>query len=202
MGYSTVLQLSQKPLNVVLGDQAAFRVEFINDSITIKPLRPNAKSNIFIFTENDRFNLTIKSGSVSLVDYVIRLRRIYSDPQKTIQLEKNRTNSGLKLSLIRATSKQSEYFLDFSILNQRRKSITLQPNQFRVVCGNLIRPIRSLYLDGSNIKSGATLSGSMLFPCASIDTLSIWLSPTDENPIKFDFIGKNRPSKLAVLHAF
>ena len=35
-GFSTVVQLPSKPLNVVLGDQGVFRIEFINDSITIK----------------------------------------------------------------------------------------------------------------------------------------------------------------------
>src|ERR1035441_4767317 len=86
VGYSTVVQLSQKPLNVVIGDQSAFRVEFINDSITLKPLRPGAKTNLFIFTENDRFNLTIRVGKASAVDYVVRVRRIFSDPQNTVQL--------------------------------------------------------------------------------------------------------------------
>ena len=100
-------------MNVVLGDQTAFRVEFINDSITLKPLRSGAKSNIFIFTDNDRFNLTVKSGSVALVDYVIRIRRIYSDPQKVSLLGKFRTEKGLKLTLIRATKERCDLFFGF-----------------------------------------------------------------------------------------
>jgi hypothetical protein len=201
VGYSTVLQLSQKPLNVVLGDQSAFRVEFINDSITLKPLRAGSKSNIFIFTENDRFNLTLKSGPASNVDYVVRLRRIYSDPQKSVPLNQFRTDRGLRFTLIRVTERDSDLFLDFSIENQRKKSIYLRPEQFRIVSENMVRPIRSLYLDSQTIKAGSVLSGSMLFPGKKLNQLSIWLNPTDEKPIAFNF-NKKSPSKMEVLRAF
>lgn len=200
LGYSTVLQLSQKPLNVVLGDQSSFRVEFINDSITLKPLRAGAKTNIFIFTDNDRFNLTVKAGPIALVDYVVRIRRVYVDPLQTTQLNQFIYEKGLKFKLIRTTDKGPDVFLDFIIENHRKDSVRLRTDQFRVVAEGLPQQIRSLYLDSPTIKSGSALSGTLLFPKKNLNQLSIWLSANEEKPLEFAF-NKKSLHKKGVLHA-
>lgn len=200
VGYSTVIQLSQKPLNVVLGDQSAFRIEYINDSVTIKPLRAGAKSNIFIFTENDRFNLTVKSGPAGSVDYVIHLRRVFPVPQKVIKLNRSQIINGLKFNFIKATEKDSELFLDFSISNLRKKSIYLKPETFRFVADNFSRPIRSIYLDNQSINPGSTAFGTLLVPATNLNQVSVWFVLNDEKPMTFNL--KNKPPlKKEVLHA-
>ncbi len=195
IGYSTVIQLSQKPLNVVLGDQAAFRIEFINDSITIKPIRPAAKTNLFIFTENDRFNLTIRVGQSASVDYVVRLRRIFTDPKKTVQLNRFQTNNGLRLTLMRATYNERETFLDFSIQNTGKHFLTLSPDLFRVAVDDILKPIRSLYLDNVGIKPGGLVTGSILFPATNLGKkLSLWLGVQGGKPaVMVFFIQKGGP---------
>ena len=201
VGYSTVVQLSQKPLNVVIGDQTSFRVEFINDSITIKPLRPGAKTNLFIFTENDRFNLTIRVGPAAAVDYVVRVRRIFSDPQKTVQLNLTRSKNGLTFTLLRITHKDSEAFLDFTVQNQRKKFITLNPEHFRVTVDNVVRTIRSLYIDTPSIKPGAWASGSLLVPSHGLGHLTVWLGLLGDKPVSFTF-NRSVSSNKEVLRAF
>jgi hypothetical protein len=188
ISYSTVIQLSQKPLNVVLGDQSAFRVEFINDSITIKPARSGAKTNLFIFTENDRFNLTLKAGSPASVDYVVRLRRIFSDPKKTVALNRFHTQAGLRLTLLKATFNDRETFLDFSIHNLGKKNVTLHPEHFRIAIDDLVKPIRSLYIDAATIKPGGTITGSILFPAANLGKkLSLWIGVSGGKPAAMVF---------------
>ena len=83
IGYSTVIQFHSKPLSAVLGDQDAFKIEYIGNSITLKPLLPHAKSNLFLFTEYDRFNCTLSTGDPAKVDYLVKL----SVPSKTYPVE-------------------------------------------------------------------------------------------------------------------
>lgn len=73
LGYSTVIEFTSKPISAVVGDQDAFKLEFVKNSITVKPLIPHAASNLFVFTEYDRFNCTLKTVSSSEVDYLVRI---------------------------------------------------------------------------------------------------------------------------------
>ncbi len=200
IGYSTVLQLTQKPQNVVLGDQSAFRIEFINDSITIKPLKFGAKSNIFVFTESDRFNLTVKSGNAALVDYVVRIRRVFPDRQKINLLNLISTQRNLKLTILRATEKDSELFLDFNIKNLRHKSLFVRPDTFRFSACNFFRPIRSPYIENQNLAAGSSTAGTLLVPLTSIKDIKLWFTPNDETPISFQFkrVGVKSEAKNAI----
>jgi len=198
IGYSTVIQLTSKPLNVVIGDQASFRVEFINDSITLKPIKP-AKTNLFIFTENDRFNLTVKTGQPGSVDYVVRLRRVFSDPKNSVVLNKIRIQHGVALVLHRMTLKDTEAFIDFTVQNNDTKTLSLNPELFRIVQNGIVKPIRSLYLASTELKTGRTTSGSLLFPATSFgQSLAIWVGFQRQKPIHFTF--KSSDKKLEVAH--
>lgn len=74
LGYSTILEFTSRPISAVLGDQDAFKLEYVGKSITIKPLIPRAKSNLFVFTEFEHFNCQIVTGPSESVDYIIRIR--------------------------------------------------------------------------------------------------------------------------------
>ena len=73
-GFSTILQFDAKPTSVVLGDQDSFKIEYVGNSLTIKPLREGVKTNLFVFTDYDRFNFRLVSGQ-SNADYVVKVRR-------------------------------------------------------------------------------------------------------------------------------
>ncbi|MEQ1664560.1 MAG: TrbG/VirB9 family P-type conjugative transfer protein, partial [Bdellovibrionales bacterium] len=188
VGYSTVIQLSQKPLNVVLGDQSAFRIEFIGDNITIKPIRSGATSNLFIFTQNDRFNLTVKSGASNIVDYVVRIRRIFEDSKKIVSLNFYRTNSNLRLYMLKYTQKDESLFIDFSVHNLSEKIITLVPELFRVVVDQNLKPIRSLYLASTKINPKESINGSLMVSAPSLGRESIfWIGFANKKPLSFKF---------------
>ena len=44
IGFSTILEFQSKPLSAVLGDQDGFKLEYVGNSITLKPLIHGAKS--------------------------------------------------------------------------------------------------------------------------------------------------------------
>ena len=48
-GFSSILQFDEAPREVVLGDQKAFFVQKLSDSLVIKPLMPNAVSDMFVY---------------------------------------------------------------------------------------------------------------------------------------------------------
>jgi len=81
IGYSTILEFETKPTSAVLGDQDAFKVEYIGSSLAVKPLVPSAKTNLFVFTDYDRFNLKLVTGSRDAGDYLVKIRQKKAEVQ-------------------------------------------------------------------------------------------------------------------------
>src|SRR5256885_2332440 len=75
IGYSTLLQFDSRPTSVVAGDQDAFKVEYVGQGLSIKPLLPNISTNLFIFTDYDRFSFRVSSSRTGVPDYYVRVRR-------------------------------------------------------------------------------------------------------------------------------
>jgi hypothetical protein len=73
LGIATIIQVPDRPNSVVVGDQDAFKVEYLDQAVTIKPLQPGAKTNIYIYTDWKRYNVELVSGSESVSDYVVYL---------------------------------------------------------------------------------------------------------------------------------
>lgn len=196
-GFSTVVQLPSKPQNVVLGDQAAFRIEFINDSITIKPLRSSAKSNLFIFTDKERYNLTLTSGPQSSVDYVVRLKRTFEDPRQTKTLNKQSIKLGLKLSLLKVTKSGTSSFVDFQILNTSKNKTILSPQNFRFLSQNTSQPIKGLFIEALQLEPGQSVSGSFSFTNLNfVLPYTVIVGIKDKKPIRFGF-GVSNPKEAA-----
>lgn len=77
LGFSTILEFPLKPLSAVLGDQDAVKLEYIGESITLKPLAGNVRTNLFVFTQTGRYAFSIQNSLSASVDYIVRVR----DPQ-------------------------------------------------------------------------------------------------------------------------
>ncbi|KAJ8134321.1 hypothetical protein OY671_012466, partial [Metschnikowia pulcherrima] len=61
------------PTSLVVGDSSAFKVEYLDQAITIKPSRANAKSNLYVYTDWRRFNVQLVTGGEGAADYVVYL---------------------------------------------------------------------------------------------------------------------------------
>jgi hypothetical protein len=70
-----LIEFPSKPTSAVLGDQDSFRLEYIGNSVTIKPLAAHARSNLFVFSDSGRFSLILVSGPSSEVDYLVQVKR-------------------------------------------------------------------------------------------------------------------------------
>ncbi len=51
IGIATIIQVPDKPNSIVVGDLAGFKVEYLDQAITIKPLDGRARSNLYIYTD-------------------------------------------------------------------------------------------------------------------------------------------------------
>lgn len=75
IGYSTILKFDSKPRPVVAGDQDGFKIESSKKFISIKPLVAGAKTNLFVFTDYDRYVFDVVSARGGSADYEIEVRR-------------------------------------------------------------------------------------------------------------------------------
>jgi hypothetical protein len=73
IGIATIIQVPDRPNSVVVGDQESFKVEYLDQAITIKPLHSGAKSNLYVYTDWKRYNVQLTTGSEAIADYVVYL---------------------------------------------------------------------------------------------------------------------------------
>jgi hypothetical protein len=179
IGYSTILDFTAKPLSAVLGDQDAFKLEFVGSSITVKPLLVHAKSNLFVFTEFDRFNIQLSSGDATLVDYIVSLTRRGEDqgevepssdlattPTESLQLQsssprekviqRSKKLNGIELKVVSKSETISEIpgrtatVITIELTSQRL-TYAFSPASIGIKVGGRFVPIESIYLDALSI---------------------------------------------------
>jgi hypothetical protein len=170
MGYSTILEFSGKPLNAVLGDQDAFKVEFVGNSLTIKPILPRARSNLFVFTEFERVNCQLESGSPSDVDYIVSFKPKEKAPDEvatggartfTQAIHRFKSIQGFRLTVDSIERSKSEIpgrstkLIEIE-LSSSTDSYSFSPSSLGVKQAGHFLPIESIYLDALSLKPGAS----------------------------------------------
>ncbi len=90
LGIATIIQVEDTPTSVVVGDLDSFKVEYLDEAITIKPLSANAKSNLYIYTDWRRYNVKLVSVTRDLADYVVSLKPKRVNSKQSLTTPKNR----------------------------------------------------------------------------------------------------------------
>jgi hypothetical protein len=62
IGFSTLLKFDSHPEPGLIGDQDAFKVEYLKNLVSIKPLVSKAQTNLFLFTKDGEFNFQLVAG--------------------------------------------------------------------------------------------------------------------------------------------
>ena len=73
-GLATIIQVPDTPTRLVIGNKSAFKVEYLDKAVTIKPLRSLAGTNLYIYTDHHRYNVKLVSTKKTLADYVVYLK--------------------------------------------------------------------------------------------------------------------------------
>lgn len=74
LGIATIVQTPAAVQSAIIGDQSGFRVEYLDRAVTIKPLRPGARTNLYLMTEGRRFNLRLLTRAQEGADFVVYLK--------------------------------------------------------------------------------------------------------------------------------
>ena len=163
LGVATIIQVPDQPTSLVVGNQDAFKVEFLDTAITIKPLSSSAKSNLYVYTDYRRFDVQLVTVQETLADYVVYLE---GKKEKTTEVARSTTwksvsirseAGGLVLSLLRVGNFGSSLYLDFEIAS--KNAFNVKAEWVWITQGKKTVPIQRLVLSSFQSPSGAPIRG-------------------------------------------
>ncbi len=170
LGIATIIQVPDQPTSVVLGDSSAFKVEYLDQAITIKPLHGHATSNLYIHTDYDRYSVKLATGVQTVADYVVYLSP-YRAPipkaeptsdkalrWKTIGLSKKFIIGRITLTRIAKTPSAVLVEMEISPKENRR----LDPGIFWLKQGAENRPIQDLLLSTLDAKKNQPVMATLV----------------------------------------
>ena len=167
LGIATIIQVPDRPNSVVVGDQDSFKVEYLDQAITIKPLSGGAKSNLYIYTDWRRFNVALISGSEAVADYVVYLDIPKAKPQTTSNKESGIRWTDFKNSLksdtislsVKRVGKTKEGILLVEFLVSSTTKEAFKPEWLWITQSGEMRPIHNLFMSALEVAPQRPISG-------------------------------------------
>jgi hypothetical protein len=174
LGIATIIQVPDRPNSVVVGDLEAFKVEYLDQAITIKPLHRGVKSNLYVYTDYRRFNVQLVSSGEESADYVVYLE----NPKP----KNSDTKSALVWTSFRGQLKSDSLTLEMKRLGRAKNGVLIAEFQMRgtkregikpewiwVKQEGVTRPIQNLFLSGLEIKPGDSIQGVLQIQRTDVD---------------------------------
>lgn len=179
IGIASIIQVPDRPNSVVVGDQDSFKVEYLDQAITIKPVNPGVRSNLYIYTDWKRFNVELVSGPQNSADYVVYLKPKVAKKkiESRIHWKKFRNslqNDGLGIQVKRLGLVKNELGLvEFEITSSNHEHF--KPEWIWLSQNGVIRPIHNLVLSGIHVGPKTSVTGLLQIRKSDIDTSPIRL---------------------------
>lgn len=173
LGVATIIQVPDRPNSLVVGDQSAFKVEYLDQAITIKPLHGSARSNLYIYTDYRRFNVQLVSGPEISADYVVYLE----NPQEKVKSSaigwRNYRNHLKNEALVFETKRLAStadgvLLIEFEVRSEVKEKF--RPDWLWLTQSGITRPIHSLVLSGQDLGGGRSIRGVMQVLKSDIST--------------------------------
>lgn len=163
VGIATIIQVPDHPTSVVLGDLAAFKVEYLDTAITIKPLAHNSKSNLYIYTESRRFNVSLVTLPQMDADYIVYLKPDNKQENPPRERWRNvilhRSVGALTLRVYRLGVIGDRIALDYSLSS--KKEMSFGPDWIWVTQNKTTIPIQALTLSSLKLAPGSDIKGQI-----------------------------------------
>lgn len=164
LGVATIIQVPDRPNSLVVGDQSAFKVEYLDQAITIKPLHGSARSNLYIYTDYRRFNVQLVSGPEVASDYVVYLETPKEKATSSAIGWRNFRNHLKNESLVFETKRLANtadgvLLIEFEVRSEARERF--RPEWLWLTQNGVTRPIHSLALSSQDLGSGRPIKGVM-----------------------------------------
>jgi len=151
LGIATIIQLQETIQSIIIGDQSGFKVEALDKAITIKPLRWGAKTNLYLVTEKQRYNLKLHTDKQETADFIVYVQT--AKPESNILwriFEKKTQVNGLTFELLKVGKSKSGFIL-LSGHIRSKENRTIKPEQFWIYQGNQSKIINGLYLSDTSV---------------------------------------------------
>jgi hypothetical protein len=153
LGIATIIQLPETIQSIIIGDQSGFKVEYLDKAVTIKPLRWGAKTNLYLVTEKQRYNLRLHTERQEQADFII-----YIDTTKEEELikwqswNKKVQVEGWIFEILKIGKSKGGFFLLTGRL-QCTECRPIKPETFWILQESKPKVINGLYLSKLNPSS-------------------------------------------------
>lgn len=161
IGVATIIQVPDRPTSLVVGDSEAFKIEYLDQAITIKPLRSNAKSNLYIYTDWRRFSVQLVTSTAAEADYIVYLQGKQEKSHRSEIVDWTNVvvgaeTDGLHALIRRVGRLGSEYlFIEFSLSGR----CDIDPKWFWLTQSGNSKPIHRLALSTLSLNPDGRLEG-------------------------------------------
>lgn len=162
LGVATIIQVPDRPNSLVVGDQNAFKVEYLDQAITIKPLHDGARSNLYIYTEYRRFNVQLVTTSEAAADYVVYLVPPVEKPKAPTSGWRNYKNILKNESLTLETKRinntsDGSLLVEFEVQSSTKEKFS--PEWLWLTQNGKPKPIQGLALSAQDVSVGRPIKG-------------------------------------------
>lgn len=201
--FSTILQFDAHPEPGLIGDQDAFKVEYMRNLVAIKPLMSRGKTNLFIFTKEGQFNFQLISSNDHHDNIVYVKRAGNNEPEKlltterivmiddliTRRLNKVVKNKNAKLTIESVATPKSKSTLVIKFELERKQIgkdelLKIAKENVLIKQKTLILSIENIYLENSRPEKALYRTKGLLLLRAEV------IAPT--TPLDFSLdLGKN-----------
>lgn len=156
LGIATIIQVPDVIQSAIIGDQSAYRIEYVDKAVTIKPLRSGARTNLYLFTKDRRFNLVLNVVPQATAYYIVYVRKSdLGEGPRWRYLNRTVTNSDLSLRLNRIATTPDDFLLvDLNVISN--KTLKLQASDFWLLEGGDSKVINSMFISRVELKKGQT----------------------------------------------
>lgn len=174
LGIATIIQVPDNPTSVVVGDQDSFKVEYLDQAITIKPLHSGAKSNLYVYTDWKRYNIQLTTEVETNADYVVYLeppkkRPLKPTTTKWLSFSKDLKNESLTLKTRRLSElREGLFVIEFTV--QSTKKEKFDPSWLWLSQKGQSKVIHSLFVSNLNLEPQSKIEGTIQILQADISS--------------------------------
>lgn len=156
LGIATIIQLPETIQSAIMGDQSAFKIEYLDKAVTIKPLRGSAKTNLYLVADKKRYNIRLQTLAQDSADYIVYVLSSFGDGAKSqVRWQKSGKSvdaNGLILVIERIGISQSDFvLLDLSLKLKTNEFVTIKPEDVWVFQGDNSKTVNSLFLSSTKL---------------------------------------------------
>jgi hypothetical protein len=153
LGIATIVETPTPIQGAVIGDQSAFKIEYLDHAVTIKPLRAHARTNLYLQTADERFDFTLETRDQQSADYVVYVKSKNRTVTKWRSVRRKVSEKSFTLTCRRiAELPHAQILLDMELASKVKDKI--RPDSVWVYQGTESKTINNLFISKLEVSNG------------------------------------------------